>query len=854
MRIVVVSAHYPPNFVSGGTLVPQRLARGLRDRGHDVSVYAGFLDAARPPLEAWDEVDETGLPTRWIVTTPWTAWSDRHNFDNPPVEADFARHLHDIRPDVVHLHSLQSLGAGLVRAAKTSGAQVVVTAHDFWWCCARQFLVDRDYQPCPLVVTAGSCPCEAGRDWLVDRNRWLSTELARADVVLAPSASAASVLAANGIDPERLRVDENGIPAHARDDGPGRALDDRRKDVLEFLYAGGGDEMKGVHVLFAAARRLAGQPGWHLTAYGAAPWVERTGFDLGDLPIDVCKAYAPEEQSHVLSAADVLVVPSVMRESHSLLTREAMLAGVPVIATDALGPEEVIDDGVNGIIVPAADDEALADAMQSVIVDRSIVPRWRAHCRTVEVRSLDDQLDGLEALFRELRSRDHAARHERRVRRVLFVCGIEGAPLRYRARLPAEAIGLYGIESDVRHFFDPDLPSLAERAQAMVLYRVPATTTILELAARVRARGVPVLFDADDLIFDPDVDDEIPALKILSAAQAEEWRHGILRYRTTMEACDGYIASTDTLAAHAALVTALPVERFDNGVGILMNRLAIAARRRPRTPGPPRVGYFSGTETHDHDWAMIEPAIIDLLDERPSLELWLGGLLPETPALARFRGRVHRWPMLPWRELPGVLRDLDVNLAPLELGSRFNEAKSAIKWMEAALVETPTVASPTQPFRTAIRDGVTGILAESHDDWRRGIAELLDDDHARRRIGRVAARDALLRWSPPLQGRRYADLLERAAARAAADPGRAARPGRDDWLPVVEHEQPRPKVLEPYRLGRDEGDRAIVEWQTVNAWRRLLTDRARSSVREDGVWTTARRTLRAVRRVATRRR
>ena len=39
--------------------------------------------------------------------------------------------------------------------------------------------------------------------------------------------------------------------------------------------------------------------------------------------------------------------------------------------------------------------------------------------------------------------------------------------------------------------------------------------------------------------------------------------------------------------------------------------------------------------------------------------------------------------MQPWRELPGLLRDLDVNLAPLELdlgeGGRFNEAKSAIK-------------------------------------------------------------------------------------------------------------------------------------------------------------------------------
>jgi hypothetical protein len=59
MRITLVSAHYPPNFVSGGTLQPQRIARGLRARGHDVRVFAGCLDSRRRPLDTWEEIDET---------------------------------------------------------------------------------------------------------------------------------------------------------------------------------------------------------------------------------------------------------------------------------------------------------------------------------------------------------------------------------------------------------------------------------------------------------------------------------------------------------------------------------------------------------------------------------------------------------------------------------------------------------------------------------------------------------------------------------------------------------------------------------------------------------------------------
>ena len=43
MRILTVSAHYPPNFVSGGTLQPQGIARGLAARGHESHVFAGWL-------------------------------------------------------------------------------------------------------------------------------------------------------------------------------------------------------------------------------------------------------------------------------------------------------------------------------------------------------------------------------------------------------------------------------------------------------------------------------------------------------------------------------------------------------------------------------------------------------------------------------------------------------------------------------------------------------------------------------------------------------------------------------------------------------------------------------------------
>ena len=117
MRILVVSAHYPPNFVSGGTLAPQRIAQQLAARGHEVGVFAGWLGDDRAPLECWTEPDDRGVPVTWIVVTPWTAWGADENYDNPAVTARFAEHLADMRPDVVHFHALQTLGTGLLGVA-----------------------------------------------------------------------------------------------------------------------------------------------------------------------------------------------------------------------------------------------------------------------------------------------------------------------------------------------------------------------------------------------------------------------------------------------------------------------------------------------------------------------------------------------------------------------------------------------------------------------------------------------------------------------------------------------------------------------------------------------------------------
>ncbi|MCU1595812.1 MAG: glycosyl transferase group 1, partial [Frankiales bacterium] len=393
--------------------------------------------------------------------------------------------------------------------------------------------------------------------------------------------------------------------------------------------------------------------------------------------------------------------------------------------------------------------------------------------------------------------------------------------------------------SEVRHYRSSDLQALAARSDVIVVYRVPATTQLLELLG---SATVPVLFDVDDLIVDPSVQDEIPALRMLPPDEAELWMQGVHRYRTTLEACDGYVGSTQLLVDHIGALTGLPTYRFSNGVGLVTARRSDTALRRVRRPGPLRIGYFSGTKTHDADWQAVEPAVLEVLTRHPDVELWLVGHLKPTQAVEVLGSRLHQLPLQDWRALPDLLRDLDVNLAPLELdlgkGGRFNEAKSAIKQLEAALVETPTVATPTQPFREAISDGVNGMLATTHEEWVQAVDLLLRDPAARHRMGARARRDALLQLSPHLQGQRYLAILEAAVARGPLH-------RVSTWEPVALDGPPARVRLEPYTAEPVPG---LTRTQVLRERALVARDRVTAVLAKEGVSGVARAALRVTSR------
>ena len=311
----------------------RELAEHLLREGHTVEVLAPLRGRERPTY-----VRPVGRP----VDIPYNASNapiDPRPWSRRPVAAA----LTAFAPDVVHVH--EPLAPSTAMWA-TLGARA------------------------PVVATFHS---GADRSRLYDLAAPMLRRVARRIAVrIAVSEAAAAFARAriggafeivpNGADVERFA---RAIPA---DLGAGRKL----------LFVGRLDERKGFRVATVAFGTLApARPDLGLVVVGEGP--ERSAVEA--LPAEVrdrvvlVGAVANVDLPPYSAACELYLGPAVGGESFGIVLVEAMAAGLPVVASRIPGYTEVVRDGVDGLLVPPRDAEALAAAIARVLDDRVLAER-----------------------------------------------------------------------------------------------------------------------------------------------------------------------------------------------------------------------------------------------------------------------------------------------------------------------------------------------------------------------------------------------------------------------------------------------------------------------------------------------
>ncbi len=139
-------------------------------------------------------------------------------------------------------------------------------------------------------------------------------------------------------------------------------------DHLRLLFVGRAEERKGLPVLLAAFEALVEHVPTRLTVVGADPEEVRRFVADPELAerIDVLGKVSHGVLWRSLAEADVLCAPSLSGESFGMVLIEAMAAGTPVVASGIAGYSDVVSNGVDGVLVPPADPQGLAEELQAL--------------------------------------------------------------------------------------------------------------------------------------------------------------------------------------------------------------------------------------------------------------------------------------------------------------------------------------------------------------------------------------------------------------------------------------------------------------------------------------------------------
>ena len=334
-------------------------------------------------------------------------------------------------------------------------------------------------------------------------------------------------------------------------------------------------------------------------------------------------------------------------------------------------------------------------------------------------------------------------KHTPHPKHILIIDGVENQIpqcTRYRVINKAEQLRSFSHEVWTVNASDFQM-GYAEYASQIIIYRTPYSEQFKQLIELAHKYNKPVFYDIDDLVYDTSYTDQLDYVKTLGKQEKEAYDSGVRSYGKLMELCDAFITST----------TDLKNELLKLGKPVYLNRnlaseelISISEQAIDKTIKDKKkikIGYFSGSITHNENFDLIRSAILKILKEFPQTELHLVGHLTIPDEMKNYKKQLIVHDFLDWTLLPSLVAEMDINLAPL-VDNVFNRAKSEIKWLEAALVGVTTVASDIGSFSEIITNETTGVLV-ADGMWYEQLKDLIDNKTKLEFLGNNAKRKVI---------------------------------------------------------------------------------------------------------------
>ena len=359
MKVLLANDTYPPQ-LNGAAVTTQRLAKGLAERGHSVSVIApstAYRDEVHP-----DQACPSVTVHRVKSFTTKPIHPDFRVVSVARIGAKLERIFRQVEPDIVHIQNHFILGKGCLKLSRKLNVPIIGTNH---------FMPDNvlGYIPKPLRHVSASM---MWKECVKVYNRL--------DYVLTPSHAGLNLLREFGLTAP-ARVVSNGIDLTRYSRRPAPETLYRkygiRPDVPTFMVVGRLDKDKKADLVIRATVEAASSADLQTLIVGrgkdqAEFWA--LSKRLGAQGKVVFTGYIPDEDLEGLYNLADVYVGAGSAELQGIAVMEAMATGMPILAANAVALPELVEEGVNGYLFEATTED-LARKMLIMLEHRD---RWTA--------------------------------------------------------------------------------------------------------------------------------------------------------------------------------------------------------------------------------------------------------------------------------------------------------------------------------------------------------------------------------------------------------------------------------------------------------------------------------------------
>ena len=340
MKITYITQSYPP-MISGASIVVERLAKGMAQRGHEIMVIAAS--------DTGDEYTEMSHNLT-VVRLPSIVNPKRVNQRFIPFSAkEVSSYLKTFSPDIIHIHDLLTFGATCLLLGKAMKIPIIATVHALpWFIC--------EYLPeIPMLKSITETNL-----WVY--SRWLNRNCQH---MIVPTPTVAKTIEhhgrfktipiSNGIEldkfspyPTRTKEREHLIKKYSLD--PNAPI---------ILHIGRLDVEKKVDVILRSTAKILSKINGQFVIVGDGEY--RSELE------DLSNQLGISDRCHFLGFVDPKGdLPGLYRlgnvftmasevETQGLVILEAMASGLPVVAVRATSIHEIVKNKVNGYLIPPSD-------------------------------------------------------------------------------------------------------------------------------------------------------------------------------------------------------------------------------------------------------------------------------------------------------------------------------------------------------------------------------------------------------------------------------------------------------------------------------------------------------------------